>query len=71
MRYKYQLILLGENEELFSKIKAEVADRFDELKLLQDLLKIIKKENIIEYTGAEPAYVIYSGHKDNLDKETE
>ncbi len=71
MRYKYQLILLGENEELFNKIIAEVADRFDELKLVQDLLKIIKKENIIEYTGAEPAYVIYSGHKDKLDKETE
>jgi hypothetical protein len=71
MRYKYQLILLGENEELFSKIKAEVLDRFDELKLLQDLLKIIKKENIIEYTGAEPTYVIYSGHKDKLDNKTE
>jgi hypothetical protein len=71
MRYKYQLILLGENEDLFSKIKAEVADRFDELKLVQDLLKIITKENIIEYTGAEPAYVIYSGHKDRLDNETE
>lgn len=71
MRYKYQLLLLGENEDIFSKIKAEVADRFDELKLVQDLLKIITKENIIEYTGAEPAYVIYSGHKDKLDKVTE
>lgn len=71
MRYRYQLILLGENEELFNKIKAEVAERFDELKLVQDLLKIITKENIFDYTGAEPAYVIYSGHKDKLDKVTE
>lgn len=71
MRYKYQLILLGENEELFNKVKADVANRFDELKLIQDLLKIITKDNIAEYTGAEPAYVIYSGHKDKLDKDTE
>ncbi len=71
MKYRYQLVLLGENKELFNKIEVELADRFDELKLVHDLLKIITKENIVEYIGAEPAYVIYSGHKDNLDKETE
>ncbi|MBN8707344.1 MAG: toll/interleukin-1 receptor domain-containing protein [Bacteroidetes bacterium] len=67
MRYKYQLILLGENLELFDKLKLEISKRFDELKLIQDLLKIITKETISEYSGAEPAYVIYSGHKDDLD----
>jgi len=71
MKYKYQLLLLGENEELFNKIKIELTNKFDELKLIQDLLKIITKDNIREYTGAEPAYVIYSGHKNNLDSETE
>lgn len=71
MKYRYQLILLGENKDLFDKIKIELTNRFDELKLIQDLLKIITKDNIAEYAGAEPAYVIYSGHKDNLDKETE
>lgn len=70
MKYKYQLILLGENLELFEKLKLELFRRFDELKLVHDLLKIITKENIVEYTGAEPAYVIYSGHKDNLDPKT-
>lgn len=70
MTYKYQLILLGENLDLFEKIKLEISKKFDELKLVQDLLKIITKENITEYTGAEPAYVIYSGHKDNLDSTT-
>ena len=54
MRYKYQLILLGENLDLFDKIKTELANKFDELKLIQDLLKIITKENIYEYVGAEP-----------------
>ncbi len=71
MKYKYQLILLGENEDLFNKVKLELLDRFDELKLIQDLLKIITKDSIEDYTGAEPAYVIYSGHKDKLDKKTE
>lgn len=70
MKYKYQLILLGENLELFEKLKLELFRRFDELKLVHDLLKIITKENIVEYTGAEPAYVIYSGHKDKLDPKT-
>ncbi|MFD2918106.1 toll/interleukin-1 receptor domain-containing protein [Terrimonas rubra] len=71
MKYKYQLVLLGENDDLFNKIKKELSNKFDELKLIQDLLKIITKHNISEYTGAEPAYVIYSGHKDHLDAETE
>lgn len=70
MKYKYQLILLGENEELFKRLKIALINKFDELKLIQDLLKVISKDNIEEYTGAEPAYVIYSGHKDNLDVKT-
>jgi hypothetical protein len=71
MKYKYQLILLGENTEFFSELKLEISKRFDELKLIQDLLKIITKETISDYSGNEPAYVIYSGHKDNLDNLTE
>jgi hypothetical protein len=70
MRYKYQLILLGENIKLFDKLRLEISKRFDELKLLQDLLKVITIENISEYSGAEPAYIIYSGHKDFLDNVT-
>lgn len=70
MRYKYQLILLGENLEFFEKLKLEIARRFDELKLIQDILKVITIDNISEYSGAEPAYVIYSGHKNNLDATT-
>lgn len=71
MKYRYQLIFLGENEDLFNGLKAELTNKFDELKLIQDLLKFITGDNISEYTGAEPAYVIYSGHKDKLDAETE
>lgn len=71
MKYKYQLILLGENIDLFNKLKIELLNRFDELKLIQDLLKVITKDNIEDYTGAEPAYVVYSGHKDKLDDVTQ
>lgn len=67
MKYKYQLILLGENFNFFEKLQLEISKRFDELKLIQDLLKIITVDNISEYSGAEPAYVIYCGHKNNLD----
>lgn len=71
MKYKYQLVLLGENKDLFKKIETDLKNKFDELKLIHDLLKIITKENISEYTGGQPAYVLYSGHKTNLDYETE
>lgn len=71
MKYKYQLILLGENEVLFQKIRADLFKKFDELKLIHDLLKIINKDNIGEYSGGQPAYVIFSGHKNNIDSLTE
>lgn len=70
MKYKYQLILLGDNETLFNEIIVSLASRFDELKLIGDLLKIITVDNIIEYSGGQPAYVIYSGNKNNLDAKT-
>lgn len=71
MKSKYQLILLGENQDLFKQIKADLENKFDNLKLIHDLLKVITRDNIHEYTGGQPAYVIYSGHKNNLDYTTE
>ena len=70
MRFKYQLILLGENENLFKEISLGLQKSFDELKIVVDILRIVRKENIHEYTGGQPAFVIYSGHKDHLDNET-
>ena len=66
MKFKYQLILLGENQELFDNIKISLANKFDELKLIGDLLKVITVDNITEYSGGQPTYVIYSGNKNNL-----
>jgi hypothetical protein len=70
MKYKYQLILLGENQNLFDAIKISLANKFDELKLISDLLKPITIDNISEYSGDQPTYVIYSGHRNNLDDVT-
>jgi len=70
MKYRYQLILLGENNKLFDQIKLELTKKFDELKLITDLIKIITKDNITEYSSGQPAYVIYSGNKKNLDDNT-
>lgn len=70
MLYKYQLVLLGENKGLFKEIKLSLQKSFDELKIIIDLLKIITIDNIDEYSGGQPAFVIYSGNKNNLDKKT-
>lgn len=70
MLYKYQLVLLGENKELFKEIKLSLQKSFNELKIIIDLLKIITIDNIDEYSGGQPAFVIYSGNKNNLDKKT-
>ncbi|SIS63891.1 toll/interleukin-1 receptor domain-containing protein [Chryseobacterium gambrini] len=66
MKYKYQLVLIGENEELFKSLQLQLQKSFDELKLVVDLLKIIHENNIDEYSGGQPAFVIYAGHKNDF-----
>lgn len=66
MKYKYQLIFIGENIKLFKELTLQLQKSFDELKIVVDLLKIIYEEDIEEYSGAQPAFVIYAGHKDNF-----
>jgi len=67
MKYKYQLILLGENEEFFKTLEPELRKGFDELKIISDALKVIREEDIDnEYSGGQPAFVIYAGHKNNM-----
>lgn len=67
MKYKYQLILIGENEEFFKTIEIELRKGFDELKIITDALKIIREQEIDnEYSGGQPAFVIYAGKKSNI-----
>src|SRR5690606_34588623 len=67
---KYQLIQLGDNIEFFRKLKIELQDKFDELKLNINLIRFITKDNIHEYSGGEPAYVVYKGGDENSNWET-
>lgn len=66
MKYKYQLVLIGENKELFKAVILDLQKAFDELKIVVDLLKIIYEDNIGEYSGGQPAIVIYAGHKNSF-----
>lgn len=66
MKYKYQLVLIGENEDLFKSLEIELKKGFDDLKIIRDSLKIIREIDIEEYSGGQPAFVIYAGHKNNF-----
>lgn len=67
MKYKYQLILIGENEEFFKALENELKKGFDELKIISDALKVIREQDVDnEYSGGQPAFVIYAGHKNNI-----
>jgi hypothetical protein len=66
MKYKYQLVLIGENEDLFKSLELELKKGFDDLKIISDSLKIIREIDIEEYSGGQPAFVVYAGHKNNF-----
>lgn len=68
MKYRYQLILIGENESFFRGLELELRKGFDELKIIKDALKVIREQDFAneEYSGGQPAFVIYAGHKKNL-----
>ncbi|MDN3706281.1 toll/interleukin-1 receptor domain-containing protein [Myroides ceti] len=67
MKYKYQLILIGENEEFFKALEIELKKGFDDLKIISDALKIIREQDVDnEYSGGQAAFVIYAGHKNNI-----
>ncbi|MFZ4263798.1 toll/interleukin-1 receptor domain-containing protein [Sphingobacterium sp. HJSM2_6] len=69
MKYKYQLILIGENEEFFKALEIELKKGFDELKIISDALKVIREQDVDnEYSGGQPAFLIYAGHKNNITK---
>lgn len=67
MKYKYQLIFIGENEKFFKALEIELKKGFDELKIISDALKVIREQDVEnEYSGGQPAFVIYAGHKENV-----
>ena len=64
MKYKYQLIILGN----YNGTEIEIADLFyqklDELKLQKEFYQIIYSNNFeAEYKGNQPTYTIYLGNQ--------
>lgn len=62
MKYKYQLILLGNLGELSEKITTLFFKKIEELKLRKDAFILISEDNFSsEYKGNQPAFAIYIG----------
>lgn len=69
MKYKYQLITLGELGELSNKIIDLFFEKIEDLKLDKDTFIIIKASNYAkEYKGNQPTFAIYFGDEDGAFK---
>jgi len=65
MKYKYQLILLGTLGDLSKRLLVLFDKKIKDLKLQKDAFNIITEKNFFEdYTGNQPAFVIYFGNVD-------
>ena len=65
MKYKYQLILLGNLGELSEKITKLFFKKVDELRLQRNAFAVINAANFeTHYLGNQPSFAIYFGDKD-------
>ena len=71
MEYKYQIILLGSlfknNQDIIDLLFEEIV----ELRLQKDFYKIIYKDNFDEYSGNQPAFVLYFGTEESIKLDVE
>jgi len=69
MKYKYQLIVLGNLGSLSGKVIDLFYKKIEELKLQRDSFVVIDQTNFhSEYKGNQPAFAIYFGDKDGAFK---
>ncbi len=62
MKYRYQLIFLGENDSVRNSISDDIQRKLKDLGLVGDMIKIIDANNFgSEYLGNQPAFGIYFG----------
>ncbi|MCG8795921.1 toll/interleukin-1 receptor domain-containing protein [Tenacibaculum finnmarkense] len=72
MKYKYQLIILGNIGNLSNKVIELFFIKIKELKLDREYFKIINHSNFhTEYSGNQPAFAIYFGNKEGNFKDIE
>ncbi|QDO94436.1 toll/interleukin-1 receptor domain-containing protein [Formosa sediminum] len=70
MKYKYQLIVLGNLGSLSNKVIDLFYKKIEELKLERDYFKIINHGNFnTEYSGNQPAFAIYFGDENGSFKD--
>lgn len=62
MKYRYQLIFLGDNDSVKKSISDDIQKKLKDLGLVSDTIKIIDANNFgSEYLGNQPAFGIYFG----------
>lgn len=69
--FKYQLILLGTITPLADELTALYHQKIEELRLQKDFYKIIHAQNIQEYKGNQPAFVLYFGDREGVHKDVD
>lgn len=72
MKYKYQLILLGSDNDIIIDILDKVKVKIKELGLPESILKIIQANDVEkEYEGNQPAFALYFGTQKGNHKHLE
>ena len=67
MKYKYQLILLGSENDAIGEICEKVYEKIKELGLPPSILKIIQAKDVgREYVGNQPAFALYFGNQEGM-----
>jgi len=62
MKYKYQLIILGNEVSIVEELINLMYEKLDDLGLSREMIKIIKGDNFdAEYLGNQPAFTYYFG----------
>lgn len=69
--YNYQIILLGNITSLADELIQLLYEKIRELKLQSDFYRVFYKEDINEYKGNQPTFVIYFGYPDGKFKDVD
>jgi hypothetical protein len=71
MEFKYQIIFLGSVDERVEQLTKLLFAQIRDLRLMEEAYKIILENNFKEYSGNQPAYVIYFGDENGNFKNSD
>jgi hypothetical protein len=69
--YKYQIIFLGTIPSFCNELISLFFQKIDDLKLQSDFYKVLFIDDMNEYKGNQPAFVIYFGNEDGKHDDLE